>query len=158
MKCAALLAIALAGCGATSDGEEVLVWHGDVTFTASERLQIESGMRFTNTFVVRRHAVIWDAPHAPESSRCTDGTILRRETATGGLYSFATKLRCIDLGVENGYPVASLAAHELVHASGVLGHAEDGELMRPNYPALSWGTADQALCEKFGACLTESKR
>ncbi len=122
--------------------------HGDITFTAEERHELERGAAFITGHVPWHPVVIvWDAPHAGEG--CPVGT-LQRSPDGKGARTFPDG--CIVVGVQERWPgrITEIVAHEFGHLVG-LGHTRTG-LMTPAYNDLSWTDDVERECERVGAC------
>lgn len=144
---AVLLAVAGAGCS------ETLPLHGDVTFTAEERAEIEEADVWLASKVGGAPlGIVWDMPHGEGDDRS-----VRRGASPGargglGHYQSADRSITIDadrVAVEGDMRV--VAAHELAHLRGIDHHGHDG-LMSQGPGALVWTTADEDVCRASGVC------
>lgn len=144
MRIGALVAaVALAGCATESEVD----WHGDETFTTSERAEIEhANVWLADRLHVAPFSIAWDAPHR---SYPEPGEIGRIDTATedeGGYYYQSRIVIAADrVGL---YRVAGVAAHEMAHARGLHHHdgvglmaSTDASLVSP----LAWTSDDEDL-------------
>lgn len=155
MKLIALAVIVMAASGCLE--LETNVVHGDVTFTAAERVEIERG----NVWIAERvgkpaYEIVWDLPHPSDPDSYCRHCVIRTtpDARTWGLGSWAARVTlALEPGVQ-GDSVAILAAHEFGHTHR-LEHlpADVAGIMNPNTePALTWTDADQAQCVADGVC------
>lgn len=121
-------------------------WHGDESFTASERADIERAQTFMADRVgVESVGIVWDRSHS--EGTCEPGTIVRRANGLGGQRVGS----CIYLGLAGGNPLDALVAHEFGHHHGLV-HVDDEGVMNSIPMAMTWTEADQVMCVSRGLC------
>ena len=136
---AVLLGLSLLGCG--GGGPD---WHGDTTFTAAERLQVQAGVDWMTAAAGHEpDLIVWDAPHDVETT--IPWTIVRWSGVAAGDYGRG-RVRLGNVGFVGAYTLTSLAAHELGHHYGMR-DVPSGVAMRHHGPELEWNAADQSECD-----------
>lgn len=149
MRLAAVLALALAGCVGDPP------WHGQTSFTAVERTEIERGYHLVCDRVGKPcDPIAWD--RWPDDT--SPWTVVRSVDGEGGQYDPATST--IRFRADGVCSPAWLAAHEFGHWLH-LPHLTAGEIgvmaITCSSPDATWTEADQLSCKRAGACAVASE-